>query len=90
MQPQFADLNREDYITAVNDTVVLMCPLRPNVSGIDIWWTKQGQVIGLGERYTVAKASLDDSGTYTCVARNHPTARPATKTVVLHVYGKLD
>jgi hypothetical protein len=89
VQPEFAKPKKTDYSAAVNDTVAMSCSLRPPTSGMDVWWFKEGKVVGIEEKHTIVRASLHDSGTYTCEVRNHPTSY-VSKTINLYVYGKSD
>ena len=91
VQPEFVDPHQTDYVAAVGERVELNCYVKPNVfPNASVVWQKQERSVHLGEKYTIQKAGLNDSGTYTCRATNNPDKAAAgrSKRVVLYVYRK--
>ena len=95
VQPEFVDSHETDYIAAVGERVDLDCSTRPNVypSASVVWKKQEGGILktmGTGEKLTIEKTGLNDSGTYICKATNNQKKPLGTRSkhVVLYVYGK--
>ena len=95
VQPKFVDPNQTEYIAAVGERVELDCSLRPTVypRASVLWQKREGNLVRRvheGEKFTILKSGLKDSGMYICKATNNPHNPLASslKAAVLYVYGK--
>jgi hypothetical protein len=77
----------------LGERVELNCSVRPDIypPASVVWWKQKGNSqtrLHVGEKYTIQRAAMEDSGTYTCTATNNPgkSFGSRSKKVILHVY----
>ena len=97
VQPEFVDPHLTDYIAAEGERVDLDCSIRPSVfpPALVKWQKREGSALKIlgtaaGEKYTIEKAQMNDSGMYICKVTNdrHKSLATRSKYVILYVYGK--
>jgi hypothetical protein len=93
VQPNFIARHQTDYLAKVGQSLDMDCSVEANVyPPALVEWEKQvGEIlrkVGTGEKLTIKKVGLNDSGTYICKATNMQDKPFATrlKHVALYVY----